>query len=123
MNISNKISVSISGSRKCSDRDIDYIKNILNYYQPIISNIHIGCCPTGVDKLVRDYCDFYKIPYQVFIADWSQGLKAGPLRNTKVIEGTLLLIAFPSPKSKGTINTIKQAENAGIKVFKYEIEG
>lgn len=44
--------------------------------------------------------------YVTFTADWSQGLRAGPLRNERmIVEGKPdLALLFLSPNSKGTLN-------------------
>ena len=43
------------------------------------------------------------------------GIRAGPIRNKKIIANSDILYAFPDKDSKGTIGCIKLAENKGIK--------
>lgn len=80
--------------------------------------IGVGCCPTGVDALVReDLC-----VAAVFEADWDRlGNAAGPERNQRMVdwaaeEGGSVLLAFPRPHSVGTWSTIRKAVKAGLRV-------
>jgi len=83
----------------------------------------VGDCSTGVDLYVRTLCDYNKILYTVFKADWSKhGKSAGPLRNKEMVKmGKMLgatLVAFKG--GKGTANCIKEAENVGLTIMRVE---
>lgn len=64
----------------------------------------------GTDSLAERYAREHGIPFLVFKADWSQGKKAGPIRNTKIINEATHLLAFPSEQGKGTQDSIKKAQ-------------
>lgn len=85
---------------------------------------------TGADFLAKVWA-YDSFPYSFesrhteFIADWKKhGSQAGPIRNQQMIdEGKPdLVVAFPTPKSKGTWDMIRRAEKAGIEtiVVKHE---
>ena len=87
--------------------------------------IIVGCCPTGLDSFVREwYNDYNKNNWSdsfpkinVYHADWTKYNKAaGPIRNKLMLEAGKpdLVIAFPG--GNGTINMIKQAKEAGIRI-------
>ncbi len=71
---------------------------------------------TGADAIAADWAADRDIGLLEFSADWSQGRKAGPLRNQKMLdEGKpSLVIAFPG--GRGTADMIRRAEAAGISV-------
>lgn len=74
-----------------------------------------GADTIGIDWAVINQCDFIEYP-----ADWDRyGSKAGPLRNIQMLEEGKpdLVVAFPSPKSRGTYHMIKIAEKAGVEVI------
>lgn len=49
-------------------------------------NVHVGDCPTGLDRIVREYCERVKIDYKVHHAHWdSEGRAAGPKRNIRMV--------------------------------------
>lgn len=57
---------------------------------------------------------------KIFKAEWNKyGLKAGPIRNTKIVEYCDILIAFPSKKGKGTQDSIRKAKARGIQVYTF----
>ena len=65
------------------------------------------------ERFAKDFAHKLK----VYKADWKKhGLKAGPLRNTQIVENCNIMIAFPSSKGKGTQDSIRKAEKNGIKV-------
>jgi hypothetical protein len=110
--------ISVSGSRNFNNRD--YLNSVLNYYSSSISLVKVGDAK-GLDSMVIQYCQERSIPYQVLIADWkTHGKAAGPIRNIEIINGTTLLLAFPAPDSKGTINAMNYAFKSGISVHVYD---
>lgn len=88
-----------------------------------------GGCRTGADRFAADWCAGVTVCYrdgggsrphvveEVFPADWSQGRKAGPLRNQSMIDaGADLVIGFPVGESRGTYDCLRRAGKAGIPV-------
>lgn len=103
-----------TGGRDYTDEKT--IARIFNYFRPDI--VHIGDCPTGLDNLVKNHCEFYGIKYFKYCANWNKhGKAAGPIRNKEmlVVAACDLLIAFPG--GRGTTNCIKEAKKLGYIVL------
>ena len=78
----------------------------------------------GVDSIARRIASLYGIPFREFPAEWDRyGKKAGPLRNSKIVENSDIVIAIPSPSSRGTWDTVRKAEKRGLKVYVFEYGG
>lgn len=77
-----------------------------------------GGCPTGADEIADQYWRSVGLPVNVFPADWRQfGKKAGPLRNQEMVDfGADLVLAFPLPHSRGTLDCTNRADTAGLPV-------
>ena len=76
---------------------------------------------SGADALGEEYARHNGIPVKIFKADWSQhGKAAGPIRNREMATYADALIAFWDGVSKGTMNMIQEARNAGLKVYVYQ---
>ena len=112
----NKISnIVFSGCRNFND--YRFIKSTLD---SIIKNrnfkILVGDA-NGVDSLIVQYAKENNIPYQIFKANWDfYGKSAGPIRNRQMVELADGLIAFWDGKSRGTKNSIDEANKKGIKL-------
>lgn len=107
----------LTGGRHYTDTNMVY--DILDQFKP--EYIYVGDCPTGLDSIVKRYAEEYDLPHEVFKANWSkEGLKAGPLRNRRMLEsaGDVLVIAFPG--GKGTEDTVKQAKLMNMMVLRVE---
>src|SRR3990172_2759618 len=113
------MTIAVSGTRRPLTRaDENLIRSVLSAYSE--RDIHIGDCPTGVDAFVRSY--WPENQRQDFIADWTKGLSAGPIRNGRMLQGCEILIAFPAVGcQKGTMNAIEQAIRAGLEVHVYPL--
>lgn len=73
----------------------------------------------GADFMARKFAEWQGIPVQTFEAEWDRhGRKAGPLRNRRmIVEGKPdLVVAFEG--GKGTADMVRQAEGAGIRIFR-----
>lgn len=76
-----------------------------------------GAC--GADTLAAYYARKHKIPFKVFPAKWSEhGRKAGPMRNTQIVNYCTHMIAFPAKrvrpdKPTGTEDAMNKALKAG----------
>ena len=93
--------LAISGSRDFHNYD-KFEKIMLNFLSDKKTNKIITGCANGTDKMARVFAKKYDIQLIVHTADWSLGLKAGPIRNKKIIDDANYLIAFPSKTGKGT---------------------
>lgn len=111
--------VLITGSREWTEREA-VEEPLLAYYMFYGDNLVVvhGDCPTGADRIAKEFCDEMNITQDPHPADWSQGRKAGPLRNKRMVSlGADVCLAFPLGESRGTRGCMKMAEAAGIKVL------
>lgn len=79
---------------------------------------------TGADTLARQWAASLHLPVAKYPADWTQGPKAGPERNKKMLaEGKPdLVVAFVTAdktltRSRGTYDMVKRARIAGVRVI------
>jgi len=88
-----------------------------------------GACPNGADMLADKAAMKLGLKIRRYPADWSEGKKAGPLRNAKMIreehksgEPIDLGLAFTEDleRSRGTKDTVTRARSAGIKVLVFK---
>jgi hypothetical protein len=78
----------------------------------------------GADRLGERWAFERGHSYEVYHADWSQGKKAGPLRNSEMVEsGARALVAFWDGKSPGTKDIIAKAEKAKLQVRVIRFKG
>jgi len=77
-----------------------------------------GGCETGADLFARMACEKSRRPMWTEDALWDlYKLAAGPIRNRKMLDYKPdLVIAFPLPGSKGTVDCMKEAKFRGIEV-------
>lgn len=108
----------ISGSRNYSDKN--KIEGVINYYSnnSIVKIIHGDC--SGADRIADEVGRKLNIEIKKYPAEWNKyGLRAGPLRNIKMIEEnpdiTLALIFHEDLKnSKGTKHMISLLDKTNI---------
>lgn len=89
-----------------------------------LSEIEIvsGHCQ-GADQLGETYADRNGIPCKVFPAQWKvYGRAAGPIRNSEMIKYAAesevpVVVAFVSPRSKGTMDTVNKAKKQGFRMY------
>ena len=113
------MTIAVSGTRRpLTEAEQVRVRYILSDYADHV--LHVGDCPTGVDAFIRAY--WPENQRQDFIADWTKGLSAGPIRNGRMLQGCEILIAFPDEAhSPGTMNAIEQAIRAGLEVHVYPL--
>lgn len=124
-----KIVVGFTGGRAYKNAAwVNLLASFFHVYSPRSSNLiyHVGDCPTGVDKTVRDYvcrpktedlwCRF------VHRADWeAHGKAAGPIRNGEMLRSMkadsskAFLVAFDG--GNGTKDCVKQCARNGMPVI------
>ncbi len=68
----------------------------------------------GADALGERYAAERGWPVKRFPADWSQGRKAGPVRNAQMAAYATHLVALPG--GRGTADMVRQARAAGLEV-------
>ncbi len=128
-NIEIKARIIVCGGRHFNDYDtleslVDSVlaeKSLSNNEIEIIS----GHCE-GADMLGELYAKKHGIVCKVFPAEWTKyGRAAGPIRNSQMIEyaseSTIpIVVAFVSPRTKGTIDTVNKATKRGFSIFRHE---
>lgn len=85
----------------------------LTYTRPDGTNIY------GTDGLAEKYASERGYEFTPYPADWKRhGKAAGPIRNSQMAKsGAQICIGFWDGKSKGTLNMMKKAQDAGITVI------
>lgn len=90
-------------------QDFAMVEDTLDFLAP--AEVLVGDCPTGVDKMVREWCDSTFTPCTVFKANWEKhGKAAGPKRNSEMVRASKVdaaVIAFPG--GKGTADCVRRA--------------
>jgi hypothetical protein len=73
----------------------------------------------GADRHAADWARENEIAQEPHPADWARhGRAAGPIRNQEMIDaGADVCLAFPLPQSRGTVDCIRRAKEAGITVI------
>lgn len=107
--------VLVCGSRDWTDYDAIYKRlKKLDIYAEIIEGGQ-----RGADLMAKEAAETIGLDYIEYGANWKrEGRSAGPIRNRKMLdrEKPDLVIAFPLPQSKGTLDMIAEAERRGIEV-------
>lgn len=90
----------------------------LHQERPITELIQGGA--NGADALAREWAKTKPdVARFVCKANWQKyGKAAGPIRNSKMLAwGPDLVIAFPTPKSRGTWDMVRKAKAAGVETI------
>lgn len=111
--------VLVCGGRDYADRQtlfafLDSVANPRN-----VEVVIEGEAP-GADTLAREWAEQHRIPVLMFPAEWKiHGKAAGPIRNAQMLrEGKPdLVVAFPTPASRGTWHMVRIAREAGVRTL------
>src|SRR5271157_1375029 len=109
----NFYSIAIIGSRNFFNYHFAEKKILEILEKDNINNIKniISGGAEGADKIAEKFASRHNIPITIFKPDWKKlGRKAGPIRNTKIIENSDIIIAFWDGKSTGTYDSIKKSQ-------------
>jgi hypothetical protein len=118
----------VTGSRDWGDRSSaekkrleTALRSFWNSYGPK-SVLVSGACPTGADRLAETLWESWGGTVERHPADWRMGRSAGPKRNRRMVEsGADVCLAFIKNESRGATGCVNMAEQAGIKVERYEV--
>jgi len=110
----------VAGGRDFDDYEL-LMTTLLNIIDDIIDTVEIvsGHAP-GADSLAEKFAKQFNILCKTFPADWDKyGKLAGPIRNSQMIDYIShsynpVVVAFWDGKSKGTLDTIKKAQQKNI---------
>lgn len=80
-----------------------------------------GECKTGTDQMAKRWSRENNIECMSFPAEWSKGKRAGPERNSKMLELCDAVVAFMSVKSKGTRDVVIKTRQADILLYEFDI--
>lgn len=116
------MNLGIVGYRSYNNRaQFDTIMSQIIHDIGLPNSIITGDCK-GTDELAREYGKLHNISTKIYYADWNKyGNSAGPKRNTEIINDSDFLVAFVSPYSKGTLDSIRKAETKGIRIIRIDI--
>lgn len=90
------------------------VRKALRHWKANEVDIVVGCCPEGVDQIVRATFPGCVVKR----ADWKKyGDPAGPMRNQEIVNASDVLLAFPLPGSVGTWSCVHKADKKGIPVW------
>ena len=109
-----EVRVIVCGSRRWADRDM-----IRRALVEVGATVVIEGEAQGADTIAREIAEELSIPVETYPADWERyGKAAGPKRNARMLaEGRPdIVLAFPLPESNGTLDMVKKARAAGIRV-------
>ncbi len=115
MTLRDDSTILVCGSRNWTNTDrIEHVLKRLWVY-PDLTLLH-GDAP-GVDRIAAGIGRSYGWRVRAFPAEWEQhGKAAGPIRNRQMLdENPDLVIAFPLGESRGTMDTVREAERRGIR--------
>lgn len=108
----------VCGGRDYQDRDAVFVAlDMLHRKHLNLSLIH-GACPTGADAIAHEWAILNECPVIAVPAQWStHGSSAGPRRNALMLHYLPHgIVAFAG--GVGTADMCRQAEAAGVKVWK-----
>lgn len=109
------INLGIVGYRNFNDYECfnENIKTFICNYGKIDKIVSGGA--SGADHLAERYAKENNIPIIIHKPEWNKyGKFAGPKRNQYIIDDSTHLIAFLSPDSKGTYDSINKAKSKNI---------
>jgi hypothetical protein len=110
------LSVIVCGGRSYTDSKT--VKDVLSRFQDQYGAfvLHQGNA-RGADLLAKTWAKKNKVKCVGYSADWDLGLKAGHLRNARMLKASQpdYVIAFPG--GSGTRNMCKQARRAGVPIL------
>ena len=75
---------------------------------------------SGADALAFKWATVHSRGTLTFNADWSQGRKAGPLRNQKMLDDGKPDVVLALPGGPGTADMVRRARKANVKVIEVE---
>jgi hypothetical protein len=99
-------------------KDWHTFKDVLDKLDP--NFVYVGDSPTGVDKMVSDWCDHNEVSYRIFTADWTKfGKLAGPIRNEEMLRKAgeeALVVVFPGGHDNNCANEARRLDMIVMRV-------
>lgn len=110
--------VLVTGGRDYGDRQALWAALDFRHRLIGISCVIQGECPTGADKIAREWARENGVECVGFPADWEQhGLAAGPIRNRQMyVEGKPDTV-LATDGGNGTRGTVRLGERYGVRIL------
>ena len=105
----------VTGSRRHNDWGL--IRSVLDMFVQDYGhpNLVIHGDANGADTFAQIWAQNNHLPIRKYPAEWHiHGKKAGPMRNTEMVNVATHCYAFPLEDSKGTWDAVKKAKEKGI---------
>jgi YspA, cpYpsA-related SLOG family len=112
----------VCGGREFADRNMfDSVMSELLNARGCPSKIVHGAA-RGADTMGAEFGVRMAVETLAFPADWSQGRKAGPIRNQQMLDQGKpdLVVAFPG--GRGTADMVRRARDAGVDVIEVRVK-
>lgn len=119
----NRITLGIAGSRTYCNYEVfeRRLNELVATHGWTIDAIVSGGAQ-GVDKMAERYAKEHKLKMQVLPANWQKyGKSAGYIRSVDIVNLSDVVVAFPTPDSKGTRHTITIAKEKKKPVYVFEV--
>lgn len=108
--------LAIVGSREFENYDLVCVE-VAKIQKTKKINLIVSGGAKGADTLARKFAALNKIPLMEFLPDYKRYGRGAPLqRNTLIVQNSDYVIAFVTPSSRGTLDTIKKAKQRGLTV-------
>lgn len=106
----------IAGTRSFSSLNYTVQAAINHYNLDDVEEVVSGGA-TGIDQLGETWADEMNIPVKQFLADWSKGKMAGPMRNKEMAAyGDALLLIWDG-ESKGSKNILAYVSDLNKPIY------
>ena len=108
----------IVGSRNPGVSYQDWEKLLLEKIDPSKVELVISGGAKGVDTYAKFFAARHHLPYMEFAPQYSvYGKYATLRRNTQIVREASVVVAFPTPDSKGTLHSIREAKRLGKRLI------
>lgn len=108
----------IVGSRNPGVSYQDWENLLLEKIDPSKVEMVISGGAKGVDTYAKIFAARHHIPYMEFAPQYSTYGKYATLkRNTQIVREASVVAAFPTPDSKGTLHSIREAKRLGKRLI------
>ena len=106
------LNIGIVGSRIFPTDDLVLVDRLVDVLPPGTTVVSGGAA--GVDRRAVSRAQVRGLQTEVILPQWDKfGRIAGPIRNKEIVSKSDIVIAFWDGRSRGTLHTIKRAEQVG----------